>query len=38
MEAVFSFIKMGVGEIDYIQEYTKKPFQLEWLNNKILLI
>jgi len=36
MEAVFYF--KGGGRREYTQENTKKPFQLEWLNNKMLLI
>ncbi|EEK09893.1 hypothetical protein STRSA0001_1574 [Streptococcus salivarius SK126] len=37
MEAVFLFYK-DESRRDYIQENTKKPFQSEWLNNKMLLI
>ena len=37
MEAVFFILKEG-SRRDYSQENTKKPFQLEWLNNKMLLI
>ncbi|AEJ53229.1 conserved hypothetical protein [Streptococcus salivarius 57.I] len=37
MEAVFLFYK-DESRRAYIQEHTKKPFQSEWLNNKMLLI